>query len=470
MWSATNVFIDRDFAIKIMLPQIASTAEAAQRFLLEAKVSARINHPNIIEVIDVGQAEDGSLFLVMELLTGMSLEVAVRRQSPPMPVAEFLKIMRDVGRALAAAHRSGVIHRDLKPSNVFLHQDRDGTTRTKVLDFGVSKILEDGNNMSLTVVGTILGSPLYMSPEQAMGSAGIDGRTDVFAYGGILFEALTGQRAYEAPNFNALIVTIATKQPKPIDDIAPNLPGPVRALVRNCLVTKKDDRLASFEHIVERLTMMMPEVERTGLCLPPSSVPSLSPPPAVSVSRQTPAAALPPTGFLSTKPPDATLQGLQGDGHFVGLPLRPLALGSAVVALIVILGLAALRTDHKREWQPSFQGSRAAAAGSVAEPGTSSTAPTATGSNAVPLMSVDSLPLAASRPRKGNGKLAITANPGWCSVTIDGVARGVTPVGFVELSAGPHHVDCVPPSGKPRTATLVVSEGSAARFAFALEE
>src|SRR5215471_16621445 len=99
VWSATNVFTEREFAIKFMLPQVARTPEAARRFLLEAKVSARINHPNVIEVIDVGQAEDGSLFLVMELLNGVSLDVAVRRQRPPMLIDDFLRVMRDVAEA-----------------------------------------------------------------------------------------------------------------------------------------------------------------------------------------------------------------------------------------------------------------------------------------------------------------------------------------------------------------------------------
>src|SRR5579864_8150777 len=141
VWSATNVFTEREFAIKFMLPQVARTPEAARRFLLEAKVSARINHPNIIEVIDVGQSDDGSLFLVMELLMGDALDVAVRRDQPPMSVHEFIGYMRDVAIALAAAHRSGVVHRDLKPSNIFLHKDRDGRIAPKILDFGVSKII-----------------------------------------------------------------------------------------------------------------------------------------------------------------------------------------------------------------------------------------------------------------------------------------------------------------------------------------
>ena len=127
VWSATNVFTEREFAIKFMLPQVARTPEAARRFLLEAKVSARINHPNIIEIIDVGQAEDGSLFMVMELLTG-----AVSRDGhPPAEAARCAsptssRFMLDVARALAAAHAAGVVHRDLKPTNIFLHKDRDG--------------------------------------------------------------------------------------------------------------------------------------------------------------------------------------------------------------------------------------------------------------------------------------------------------------------------------------------------------
>src|ERR1700733_5737276 len=179
VWSATNVFTERQFAIKFMHPVVAKTPEAARRFLMEAKVSARVNHPNIIEIIDVGQTEDGALFMVMELLQGSSLETAMRRQSPPMVASEFISVMIDVARALVAAHKSGVVHRDLKPTNIYLHMIRESVAVPKLLDFGVSKFLEDDNH-SLTIAGTVLGSPLYMSPEQAMGLDTIDGRTDVF--------------------------------------------------------------------------------------------------------------------------------------------------------------------------------------------------------------------------------------------------------------------------------------------------
>src|SRR5436309_809180 len=173
VWSATNTFTERQLAIKFMNVQIAKTPEAAARFLKEAKVSARVNHPNIIEIHDVGQTEDGQLFLVMELLTGIPLEVALRRQNPPMTMYELVLVMIEVASALSAAHKSGIVHRDLKPTNIFLHKLREGVAIPKLLDFGVSKFLEDDQNHALTVAGTVLGSPLYMSPEQARGDSNL---------------------------------------------------------------------------------------------------------------------------------------------------------------------------------------------------------------------------------------------------------------------------------------------------------
>src|SRR4051812_40844805 len=268
VWSATNTFTERELAIKFMNTQVAKTPEAAARFLKEAKVSARINHPNIIEIHDVGQTDEGQLFLVMELLTGFPPEVGLRRQNPPMTIYEFAIVMVEVGDALAAAHKSGIVHRDLKPTNIFLHKVRDGVAMPKLLDFGVSKFLEDDQNHALTIAGTVLGSPLYMSPEQARGESNLDGRTDVFAFGAILFEALCGFRAYEAKNFNALIVKIATTKPKSIDECAPHVTESLRAIVRGCLETSLDRRVSSFDEVVAMLRSAMPELEASPLRLP----------------------------------------------------------------------------------------------------------------------------------------------------------------------------------------------------------
>ncbi len=275
VWSATNTFTERQLAIKFMNREVAKTPEAATRFLKEAKVSARINHPNIIDVIDVGQTEEGQLFLVMELLTGFPLETALRRQNPPMSIYELALVMVEVGDALAAAHKSGIVHRDLKPTNIFLHKVREGVAVPKLLDFGVSKFLEDDNtNHALTVAGTVLGSPLYMSPEQARGETTLDGRTDIFAFGAILFEALTGYRAYEAKNFNALIVKIATTKPKAIDACAPHVPDALRRVVRACMEPDLKRRAQTFEEVVGMLRQAMPELEASGMRLPASIVPS----------------------------------------------------------------------------------------------------------------------------------------------------------------------------------------------------
>jgi serine/threonine protein kinase len=485
VWSATNVFTEREFAIKFMLPQVARTPEAARRFLLEAKVSARINHPNIIEVIDVGQAEDSSLFLVMELLTGSSLDVATRRRTPSMPVHDFMRFMRDVAEALAAAHRCGVIHRDLKPTNVFLHTDRDGRIVPKILDFGVSKILEEENNTALTVVGTVLGSPLYMSPEQAMGAEGIDGRTDVFAFGSILFEALSGQRAFDGPNFNALIVTIATTEPKRIDDVAPDLPEPLRALVRHCLVTNKQNRLESFDRIVEQLDAMMPELAKSDLRLAqpnraetPSDTdlatnaigPPSDRPPAPS---QHPASIHPPPASIPTSNSGIAAPSLRSTGPSRRtMAITAGMLGGAGVILALVAAFS--RSDEEPHAAAATRATvvSALSGGAVAPKIAAPPAVMAT-STEVPVISVDSLPVATrNAPPKsnGNGRLAILASPGNCAVSIDGVARGTTPLGSIELPAGPHRIDCAPPSGKSKTVNVTVSEGASARYKFAIDE
>ncbi len=482
VWSATNVFTERQFAMKFLHPAVAKTPEAARRFLMEAKVSARVNHPNIIEIIDVGQTEDGGLFMVMELLQGVSLETAIRRQSPPMLLTEFVSVMIDVARALAAAHRSGVVHRDLKPTNIYLHMIRDGVAVPKLLDFGVSKFVEE-QNQALTVAGTVLGSPLYMSPEQAMGLAGIDGRTDIFAFGAILFEALCGFRAYDATNYNALIVTIATKQPKSIDEAAPVVPEPLRAIVRDCLVTDRKKRIGSFDEIVDRLLEVLPILEESGQRLampkvigPPSdpdatnALPLMRPndhagsSQAAGVHVSIPA----PPRSASIPPPDP----LQDRGAVTAIRPPPLALFAALgvgiaLAAVGIVALVARGIGTAQpiatEPIPTFT--------PPPRPPPSVTPPAVTSSP--PVVDLNSLPVSSSRapnPVKGMGLVTITASPGACAVAIDGSARGWTTLSAVKLPTGPHEVQCFPANGRSRSMTITVSEGVMSKFRFDLDE
>jgi serine/threonine protein kinase len=483
VWSATNIFTERDFAIKFLLPQVARTADAGRRFLLEAKVSARINHPNIIEIIDVGQAEDGALFLVMELLTGMPLDEAVRSSRPGLAVRDFLATMRDVANALAVAHRRGVIHRDLKPTNIFLHRDRDGRLVPKVLDFGVSKIV-DGGNASLTMVGTVLGSPLYMSPEQALGAEGIDQRTDVFAFGAILFEALCGERPYSATNFNGLIVAIATTQPRSIDELAPELPVALRALVRDCLMTDKARRLPSFEPIVERLTVLIDSLADSNLLLPAresvaepvdtSSLDSIAAPDEgiEPASRRTTSVA--PHSLPTPDAPIAELGSLPSATPFLpkGKPRRLGGLAGLGVGALVVAGLFVALTTSPigRQFQPFSSAAHPAPRELDEKPSEApAVAPSVDALGAVP---IDSLPQArvATVAGKPMGRLSVASMPSWCALSVDGVLRGLTPVTSFELSPGNHRLDCVSPAGKTKSATASISEGAEAHYQFTLDD
>ena len=524
VWSATNTFTERQLAIKFMNMQVAKTPEAAARFLKEAKVSARVNHPNVIEIHDVGQTDEGQLFLVMELLTGFPLEVALRRQNPPMTIYEFAIVMVEVGDALAAAHKSGIVHRDLKPTNIFLHKPQTGTPMPKLLDFGVSKFLEDDQNHALTIAGTVLGSPLYMSPEQARGESHLDGRTDVFAFGAILFEALCGYRAYEAKNFNALIVKIATTKPKSIDECVPHVPESFRAIARGCLEVDLKKRFQNFEDITARIRAVLPELEASPLRLPtPLIATSVVDPDATNAlpvmrasDRPPPAAPYTPNqgGHASMKPslptpaqplslsgsiPPGSLPPYPGSGgtgpswhtpntSYASITVSaPRARSNAWLALGgVALAVVALGAGVGLGWKgrgPSSSTALAKPATTAktapAPPATSplpgtqaSAAPT---SAEPPSISVDSLPgtntgKALGPVPRGDGRLLVTASPGWCNLTVDGKERGPTPVAGIDLPAGAHQLRCDAPGGKVKTTSVTIQEGATSRIKIALDE
>jgi serine/threonine-protein kinase len=249
VWRATHTGTGREFAVKFMHAHHATSATARERFAREARASAAINHPSVIDVFDVGEHDDGALYLVMELLDGISLAEAFRATSP-LSIHELCVVMHDTARALAAAHAAGIIHRDVKPANVFLHRDRaTGLASAKILDFGISKFtgLEDQ-----TSTGSILGSPRYMSPEQTRAAAAVDPLADLWACGVILFEGLTGTYPHVGDSYSSLVVAICTAPPRSIDQLAPAVPEHVRAVVRDCL-KPIDQRMRSASELADRL-------------------------------------------------------------------------------------------------------------------------------------------------------------------------------------------------------------------------
>lgn len=514
VWSATNTFTERQIAIKFMNAQVAKTPEAAARFLNEAKVSARVNHPNVIDILDVGQTEQNQLFLVMELLTGFPLETALRRQTPPLTVYEFVLIMVEVADALSAAHKSGIVHRDLKPTNIYLHKVKEGVAVPKLLDFGVSKFLEEDTNHALTIAGTVLGSPLYMSPEQARGEAKLDGRTDVFSFGAILFEAVCGYRAYEAKSFNGLIVKIATTKPKDIDLCAPHLPESFRRIVRACMETNLEKRAQTFEEVIAMLRAAMPELEASAVRLPiplvtngpvdpdatgalpvlrASDRPPSMPPPgdtssnsAASISAiragqvssgswglANPASA--PSGS-SWQTPNTSYASITVSAPAKRHPAWLIAAGAALVLGGIGIGavVAARRPQAGSvvSRPPEPTASQAALESVPAASSTTAPSPPAASGVETPTLSVDALP-GAAKPGPvpaGSGRLLLAASPGACTIAVDGKDHGSTPLPAIDLPAGAHQISCKPANGKPRAASVTVQDGATSKYRFALDD
>jgi serine/threonine protein kinase len=193
---------------------------------------------------DLGQAEDGSPFLVFELLHGEGLDQWIARERTLEP-RTLCEMFIGVVRALELAHAQGIIHRDLKPANLYAHRGNTGQQVLKILDFGISKMVEGNNtaeHMTLTRTGTVVGSPAYMSPEQAAGREDIDGRADVWSLGVVLYEALTGTLPHEAPNYNALMVRIMTRDADPAISRRADLPASLATLIDDCLRRERERR------------------------------------------------------------------------------------------------------------------------------------------------------------------------------------------------------------------------------------
>ena len=231
VYEATHRRLRRKFAIKTLHRSVATSNEAYLRFRREAEIASELGHPNIIEVVDFDRAADGQAYMVMELLEGEDLDALLQRERT-LPLDRVVALVKELASALGAAHARGVIHRDLKPQNIFLCRFGDRTDLPKILDFGISKI--KGEQVALTANEAFLGTPSYMSPEQAQGRASaVDPRTDVFAMGAILYRCLTGELPFAGDSTMATLFAIAHHDPAPPCRINPALPDGVdRALLR----------------------------------------------------------------------------------------------------------------------------------------------------------------------------------------------------------------------------------------------
>ena len=236
VYEANHKLIGRRLAVKFLHPQYASNMEVVTRFQREAQAAAQIGHENIIEVTDMGTTEDGSPYIVMEYLEGFDLKKIIEDEGAQSP-KRTAHIMVQALSALQAAHDVKIIYRDLKPENIYLIEKRGNPDYVKLLDFGISKFraLETDGAKGLTQTGTVLGTPHYMSPEQARGEQDLTIQSDIYAMGIILYQMLTGQLPFDAPNYNALLLKILTEDPPLPEDLNPDLPDELVSTIKRAM-------------------------------------------------------------------------------------------------------------------------------------------------------------------------------------------------------------------------------------------
>lgn len=239
VYRATNVSLGRKVAIKLLSPEYMNNEEDVLRFLREARAAAAVRHANVVDVLDVARDDDGTPFIVQELLSGEDLEHYLQSRRRPLSFEEALEIMIPVADAVAAAHAQNVVHRDLKPANIFLARERNKIT-PKVLDFGAC-LFPTLAERSAKEIRMLIGTPHYMAPEQIVSRADVDARSDVWALGIILYEMLVGETPFEAESVNAVLQLVKTRDVPPLRERVPTVPADLDELVAQCT---KRDRLA----------------------------------------------------------------------------------------------------------------------------------------------------------------------------------------------------------------------------------
>ena len=245
VYLAEDVRHDRRVALKVLRPELAAVI-GAERFLAEIKLTANLQHPHILPLFDSGEA-DGYLFYVMPFVEGETLRDRMTREKQ-LPVADALRITTEVASALDYAHRHGVVHRDIKPENILLH---DG--QALVADFGIALAASKASGARMTETGMSLGTPHYMSPEQAMGEREITARSDVYALGAVLYEMLTGDPPFTGSTAQAVVARVVTESPRPLVPQRHTIPPHVEAAVLTALEKLPADRFASAAEFAEAL-------------------------------------------------------------------------------------------------------------------------------------------------------------------------------------------------------------------------
>jgi serine/threonine-protein kinase len=282
VYEATHTTIGRRVAIKTLHLVYATDEQLVERFHREAQMAGSIGHDNICEVTDIGTAEDGSPYLVMPLLAGGPLADLVG-DGQRLPIPRLIDIVAQTLSALQAAHEAKIVHRDLKPDNIFVTKIGDRKDFVKLLDFGISKLLDQDAVLQLTQTGTVLGTPFYMAPEQAKGAKEIDHRVDLYAIGVILYEAITGQRPFEGDTYNEIMYKIIAEpfpQPRQLND---QVPPQLEQIVLKAMAREPEER---FQSAAEMRKALASAVAATPLHIQIPVADSMAPPPPSTTSAE----------------------------------------------------------------------------------------------------------------------------------------------------------------------------------------
>jgi serine/threonine-protein kinase len=314
------------YAVKVLHPVFASNPEVFKRFRREAEITSQLGHEHIVEVQDFQVAPDGTAYMVMEYLDGEDLATRIDTRAP-LPLADVVRIIEQAASALTAAHAAGVVHRDLKPQNIFLVKRSGRDDFVKILDFGISKV-QDSSSL-VTRDQAVMGTPFYMSPEQAMGNVReVDGRTDVFALATIIFEMLTGEMAFASDTIPGALYKVVHEQVRPVHELRPELPPTVAQVLGRALAKDRANRTPSAEQLARELAV--------AANLRPATLPPVA---SLMLPAPDPIAHRPPTTMSSSL------------GELAVTPLRPTRgrkLAAVLIAGAMTIGAVAFTVGRSR--------------------------------------------------------------------------------------------------------------------------
>jgi len=398
VYEGENVLIRRRVAIKLLHAGVAMNTEMVQRFEREAQVAGTVGNDHILEILDLGTLADGDRYMVMEYLDGETLSSRIRTRSRLAP-GDAVALIRQVLLGLGAAHAAGIVHRDLKPDNIFILKKKVGVTDfVKIIDFGISKFVEPGGaSARMTRTGALMGTPHYMAPEQATGSSEIDRRTDIYAVGIILYEAVTGRVPFEAETFNQLLFEIALAKIVPARELVADLDPAFDTIISKATARDPGQRFQTCEEFIEALEQW----ERSGAAVsvpPEASIeaivaatvprvrtgqmearPSTGQMPARPSTGQIEATLAAPTDSVAGPPATAVSGPMPGQPPTVNTwastsqsgakPKGPPVVAATIAGLVLLLGgVAGVLVLSKRGPSPSDAAASVASAASGAAP------------------------------------------------------------------------------------------------------